>query len=81
LQDVLLGVTNTLESFGFALPIVTNATDFVRQLFPNFSDKQTDEAIGYYTADAIIPTPADQAVAIMSDCSHFPLIMRDGIHC
>ena len=81
LQDVLLAVTNTLEGFVFALPIATNTTDFVRQLFPNFSAKQADEAVSYYTAlNATMPTVSDQTVAIMSECSHFPLIICKGSH-
>jgi hypothetical protein len=82
LQDVLLSVTNTFEGRGFALPTEANTTDFVRQLFPYFSAKQTNEAASYYTAlNATIPKASDQAVAVMGECSHVPLIIYKGSHC
>jgi len=66
--DVLLSVTNAGEGFGFALPNETNTTDFVRQMFPYFSAKQTDQAASYYTAlNATLPQASDQAVAIMGE--------------
>ena len=73
---MILSVTNTLEGFGFALPNETNTTDFVRQMFPYFNATQTDQAASYYTAlDATIPQASEQAVAIMGECSHVPLIL------
>jgi len=77
LQDVLLSVTNTFEGDGFALPTETNTTDYVRQMFPYFSAKQTDQAASYYIAlNTTLPEPADQAAAIMGECSDIPFILN-----
>jgi hypothetical protein len=76
---VLLSVT-TLEDFGFALPTKTNATDFVRQMFPYFSTKQTDLATSYYTAlNVTIPQASDQAAAIMGECLHVLLVLYNEV--
>jgi hypothetical protein len=78
LQDALLSNTNALDGFGFELPTEMNTTDFVRQMFPHFSAKQTDKAASYYTAlNVTLPTPSDQAAAIMGECSGVPLIIND----
>ncbi|KIM92464.1 hypothetical protein PILCRDRAFT_57666 [Piloderma croceum F 1598] len=68
LSDVLLSVTNAGEGIGFVRPNQTNTTDFVRQMFPYFSAKQTDQAASYYTAlNATLPQASDQAIAIMGE--------------
>jgi hypothetical protein len=78
LQDVLLSNTNALDGLGFALPTEMNTTDYVRQMFPYFSAKQTDKAASYYTAlNTTLPTPSDQAAAIMGECSNVPLIINE----
>jgi len=79
--DVLLSVTNTFEGDGFALPTETNTTDYVRQMFPYFSAKQTDQAASYYIAlNTTLPEPADQAAAIMGECSDIPFILNKRRH-
>jgi len=66
--DVLLSITNTFEGRVFTLPNETNTTDFVRQLFPYFSAKQTDKAASYYIAlNETIPIASHQAVAVMGE--------------
>ncbi|KIM85931.1 hypothetical protein PILCRDRAFT_816503 [Piloderma croceum F 1598] len=46
-----------------------NTIDFVRQMFPYFSAKQTDKAATYYIAlnTTRLPTASDQAAAIMGE--------------
>jgi len=52
-------------------------TDYVRQMFPYFSAKQTDQAASYYIAlNTTLPEPADQAAAIMGECSDIPFILN-----
>jgi hypothetical protein len=75
---VLLSVTNTFEGRGFALPTEMNTTDFVRQMFPYFSSKQTNKAASYYTGlNATIPLASDQAIAVMGECSYLSLYSYD----
>ena len=82
LQDVLLSITNTFEGRVFTLPNETNTTDFVRQLFPYFSAKQTDKAASYYIAlNETIPIASHQAVAVMGECSCRPLEFHDQGRC
>ena len=76
LQDVLLSVTNTFEGLGFALPNETNTTDFIRQMFPYFSAKQTDKAANYYTVlNTTSPMVSDQAAAVMGEGSYVPFTL------
>ncbi|KAG6896036.1 hypothetical protein C0992_010760 [Termitomyces sp. T32_za158] len=68
IQDIILAATNTFEGALFIdpkTPVDVDVTNYVTQLFPDFSDEQIAGVTALYKD---LGTPLFQVTAIMGEC-------------